>query len=164
MKLIVGFSRASKWWKVGSRAIQSVNKRDYSHCFILYTCPVTGEGVVAQASHGYVNLVNLEIFKKDNVIVKEYELQVPDSEALEIFKFIFKSLGKSYSGLQLLLILVKEVFRFEIKSYNRDKYYICSEYAARICSLLNVAVPTELDYLRPTDLDSILTKAGVPRA
>lgn len=162
MVLVVGFSRAKSKYKVLSTAIQAINNRDYSHCYLRYECLTTGVPLIAQASHGYVNLVSLEIFKQDNVIVKEYILTVPEHKVIELFTFICKSLGTPYSKTQLLLLMIKELLHFQIPSYNKDKYYICSEYAARICAFLGVPVPEYLDYVRPTDMDKILENAGVP--
>ncbi len=157
MSIIIGFSKARSPWKLGSKAIQLADARDYSHCYIRYVCSDTNVELIAQASHGFVNLVFSDTFKIDNIIVKEYLLECTDAERLSMLIFIQKSLGKPYSKFQLLCIAIKKVFKFEIKSYNKDKYYICSEFAARVCSISGIQVPDNLDYIEPTDLDTILS-------
>lgn len=158
--LIVGFSRAKSAWKIGSIAIQKADCRNYSHCYIRYNCKITKVELIAQASHGFVNLVSESIFLEQNIIVKEYSVDCTDSQYLEILTFIANNLGKPYSKLQLILIGIKKIFHVEIKHYDRGASYICSEFASRLCSFAGIPVPTELDYVDPSDLDTILSNAG----
>ena len=156
MKIIIGFSRARAWYKIGSKAIQLSENRNFSHCIIEFI--EHDQNVVAQASHGMVNLVNKEIFLQDNIIAKEYTLNVTNEQYQEFIKFIYENLGKPYSTMQLLLLAIKKLAKFEIKSYNKDKYYICSEFAARICKSMGLSMPEELDYVTPSDLDKLLSE------
>jgi len=65
--IIIGFSRSRSPWKIGSRLIQISEKRPFSHAYFRYTCPISGKQIVNQASHGYINEVEYEIFKEDNI-------------------------------------------------------------------------------------------------
>jgi hypothetical protein len=161
MKIIVGFSRAKSIFKFGSTAIQLAEKRNFGHAYIRYFSEEKQSEIVAQASHGFVNEMNFDIFKDTNIVVKEYEIVCTPEQFKLVMKFIGSKLGVLYSQMQIILIAIKKVLRFEVKEYNRDKYFICSEFAAIICSILGMDVPTELDYFTPSDLDTLLHNAGV---
>jgi hypothetical protein len=156
VKIIVGFSRAKSIFKFGSTAIQLAEKRNFGHAYIRYYSEEKQTEIVAQASHGFVNEMNFDIFKDTNIVVKEYKLECSRDTFDVIMKFIGSKLGTKYSQMQIILIAIKKVLRFEVKQYNQDKYFICSEFAAIICHTLGVDVPTELDYFTPSDLDTLL--------
>ena len=154
----IGFSRARSKWKVGSLVLQKSEKRNYSHCYVQITSPYSPKPLIAQASHGMVNLMTMAAFERENVRVKEYVLRLATQDSQEFECFIFDSLGIPYSITQLLLLAVKKLFHFEIKKYNEDKYYICSEYAAKIAHFCGVNINSSLDYVTPSDLDLILSQ------
>jgi len=160
-KITIGFSRPKSFWKIGSIAIRLAEKRDYSHVYVCYFSEEKDCLVVAQASHGYVNEEPLESFKKANTIVKEYPLAVTDSQFKLVLSFIGSKLGTLYSKMQIILIAIKKLIKFEIRQYNKDKYFICSEFAAIVCKILGIKVPAILDYVTPSDLDTILSSAGL---
>lgn len=159
-KLIIGFSKAKSQFKIGSTVIQKVNCRNYSHCYVRYTCSVTKVTLIAQASHGFVNLVSEAIFLEQNIIVKEYAVDCTDIQHVEILTFIASNLGKPYSKLQLILIGIKKLLHIELNIHDRDSSFICSEFAARVCSMTGIKVPSDLDYFDPSDLDKILQDVG----
>jgi hypothetical protein len=161
--LIIGFSKSKSIWKVGSQVIRIAEKRDFSHAYIRYKCILTGVDIVAQASHGYVNEMNFEIFKEHNVVVEEYELTCTQEQYIDTIKFIRTNLGRDYSTLQILLIGIKKLLKFEVKVYNKDKQFICSEFAARICEMTGVTVPTYLDYFTPSDLNTLVKDINLKR-
>lgn len=158
--LIVGFSKANSPFKIGSTVIQKVDCRDFSHCFIKYTDATTKVELIAQASHGFVNLVSEAIFIEENIIVKEYAVECTPDQYLEILTFTHNNLGKPYSKLQLILIGIKKLLHIQINHFDRGASYICSEFAARLCSFAGIKVPSELDYVDPSDLDKILQESG----
>lgn len=156
----VGFSRAKSPWKIGSSIIREVEKRDFSHAYIKYIDPLTGITMVAQASHGSVNIVNYDIFLQQNIVVEEYEITCTLEQYKEILIFICKNAGKPYSTFQLVLIGIKKIFGIELNIRNKDAKYICSEWAATICKIAGVPVPEELDYQTPSDLNTLLKNLG----
>ena len=161
MQIIVGFSRAKSNLKLGSTAIQLAEKRNFGHAYIRYYSDEKQCDIVAQASHGFVNEMSFDIFKETNIVVKEYTLECNEEHFKKVLKFIGFKLGTKYSQMQIILIAIKKVLRFEVKQYNKDKYFICSEFAAVICNILDIEVPEELDYFTPSDLDTLLRNNGV---
>lgn len=162
-KLILGFSKSKSIWKVGSQVIRATEKRDFSHAYIRYKCILTGIDIVAQASHGYVNEMNYEIFQEHNVVVEEYELECNEQQYIDVIKFIRVNLGKDYSKLQIILIAIKKLLHFEVNVQNKDKEFICSEFAARICQITGIRMPSHLDYYTPSDLNTLIKDINLKR-
>lgn len=162
-KLIIGFSKSKSPWKIGSQVIRIGEKRDFSHAYIRYECILSKEQIVAQASHGYVNEMNYDIFQEHNIVCQEYELKCNDDQFIEVITFIRKNLGIDYSKLQIFFLAIKKLLHFEIKVYNRDKEFICSEFAARICQIAGITVPTYLDYFTPSDLNTLIKDIKLER-
>lgn len=156
--ITVGFSRAKEWYKIGSVIIKEAEKRDYSHAYLKYTCPITGEIMVAQASHGYVNEVNYKEFLKHNVVVEEIDFKTDDKQFISIMKFIKERQGIKYSTLQVLAISVKKLFHIKLDYNNGDNQYICSEFIIKALQILNplLGKDWDLDYVTPSDLKKIL--------
>ncbi len=161
--LIVGFSRSKSPWKVGSQAIQIAEKRNFSHAYVRYECILTKTQIVAQASKGFVHEMNYDIFQEHNIVCEEYILECAEEQYIEVIKFIRKNLGVDYSTMQIFFLSLKKLLRFEVKAYNRDKEFICSEFAARICEIAGVTVPTYLDYFTPSDLNTLIKDINLPR-
>lgn len=157
MKITIGFSRARSKLALGSKVIQLVDKRDYSHCYIKYNHPVTGLTIITQAAHGFLNQFSLGIFLLDNVIVKEYEFNVTKDQYIAMLSYIHLNLGRKYGYFELVKIAIKKLFKIQVDRGDGDKTYICSEFAARICEILNILPTESRDYLEPSDLDTLLT-------
>ncbi len=155
--IVIGFSRSKSPWKIGSKIIQEVEKRDFSHAYIRYSCSITGVEVVSQASHGYVNEVSFEIFKEQNVIVEEYEMSLTREQFKSMLTFIQENKGRGYSQIQILLIGIKKILHIELDQYeNRDMAYICSEFGARIMQVLGEKMPEHLDFLTPSNFREVI--------
>ena len=157
MIITVGFSKSKAWYNVGSLAIQLAEKRPFSHCYIKYTHPVTCVEIISQAAHGFLNQFDIDIFKQNNVIVEEYDFDVTKEQYRDMLLYIHTNLGKSYGYLELVLIAIKKLFHFEINIHDGDKTYICSEFALRICEILNIITSSiDQDYITPSDLNKLI--------
>lgn len=164
MSFIIGFSRAKSPWKLGSKVIQIVEKRPFSHTYIQYQCPVSHYQMITQASHGFINEMNLDEFKIDNLIVKQYRLNCSKDEFLNIFNFNRKNLGKKYSRIQLFVIGFMKLIRSKKPIYvdGNDKD-ICSEWVAKLARFTGylTGVPDILDTFTPSDLENLLSELAV---
>lgn len=161
MGIIVGFSKARSPFSVGSKIIAKSEARKYSHCFIRYTCPITGIELVSQASHGYVNLVNYSIFLEDNIVIKEYKIPCNTEHFNQMIEFIQNNLGIPYSKLEIVILFFKKLLNIDIYYNNHGMAYICSQWAASICSILGIETPDNLSTFTPSDLDTLLSSANV---
>lgn len=153
---IVGFSRSKSRLKIGSLLIQKVENRNFSHAYIRYTDDFTKVSLVAQASHGFVNEMNYDIFKESNVIVEEYQIQCSDEDFKKIVIFIKNNLGNLYSRWELLLIGVKKLFHFELPARDEQKEFICSKFTAMVCDIVNLKIDANLEFVTPSDFNTFI--------
>lgn len=161
--IVIGFSRARSPWKVGSTIIAASEKRNYSHVYIRYTDSVTGVELVCQASHGYVNEVAFNIFREDNIVVEEYDLETTSVQTIEILTYLKKNLGKPYSKLQLVFIAIKKLCRVSLRLRDGDNAFICSELGAKVCRFKNIPMNEDLDLETPSDLNFVLKAHNIKR-
>lgn len=156
MKITVGFSSAKDWWLIGSTIIKLGEKRPYSHAYIRYKHPETGQNILTQASHGAVNQCLFENFQKDNKVIKEYEFEITDEQFDLLEQTIKENLGKPYGSWELVWISIKKLFHIELNIHDENATYICSEFVAMLLNVLNIIKPDDLDYLTPSDLDTLI--------
>lgn len=157
MDMIVGFSDAKSWWKIGSTAIELSEKRAFSHCYIRYSCPVTKIELVVQASHGCVNIVSFDRFKTANLVIEEYSFNINSLQFYNLLLYVNTTLGAPYSSMQLLLIAIKKLLHLEINIHNKNQAFICSELASKICEFIGVLPAIEnQDYMTPSDLNTLI--------
>lgn len=163
MEIIVGFSKNKNPLKIGSLFIQLAEKRNFSHAYFRYKCPLTELNIVNQASLGRVNEMTFETFKKENIIIEEYVLKLSNAEFNAILLFLKLNLGVKYSQIQIILIgMLKLLGIKKLLKINGTNQYICSEYVGnglRMISYITSNVPKELDTYTPSDLREII-KSG----
>jgi uncharacterized protein YycO len=143
MTFSVGFSRPKKR-NVLSWLIMKVMGTNYSHTYLVFDVPATGQQVVMQANRRGVHCLEYSTFKKDNIIVDE--INILNSNRNDALKFCIKHLGKSYSILTLFTIM------FKIKFSDNKRRFICSELVARA---LKLDIPN-LDTITPKEIRKIL--------
>ena len=160
-KLYIGFSYPKKF-KLAAYIISKWMKTDYSHVYIRFESsnPII-PSTVYHAAHGMVHFIELERFKKENNIIKEYELAIDENIRIETLVNCMKLAGEKYSYIQLFKILINDVcYQLNIKNQIYDSNgYICSELVGtllkhRLGFIFNV--PCYL--LKPLDIDIELGK------
>lgn len=152
MIMTIGFSRAKRWYQIGSKVIATAEKRPFSHAYVRYEDQSTSIEVVAQASHGFINEMRYEVFKESNEVIYEYSLDVNPEISQKIMLFIKSNLGVGYSYSQIILIAIKKLFKMEINVSNNDSEFICSEFVGRLWEIAGFNKIDKQDYLTPSDL------------
>ncbi len=129
MKIIIGCSRN---YLIGSEAIQWWLGTNYSHVYARWHLDSQDRDIIYQASHGMVHFTSLENFTKNNIIVKEYILDLTDEQFKRFSRKCIDLAGEKYSTLQLLQIFVCGLSNGKL-TFEDQNGYICSEL---ICELL----------------------------
>jgi hypothetical protein len=129
MKIIIGASRNSK---IGSKLIQWWIGAPYSHVYARWHLNDQERDIVYQASHGMVHFKAFENFKKENEIVKEFELELTCDQFKKFSQHCIDLAGQPYAIIELLQIALCDFTNGKIQF--ADQYgYICSEL---MCELL----------------------------
>lgn len=161
MKTIaIGFSKPAKT-KPLSWLIQKILRTEYSHVYVRFTTN-SGKNIIYQASGLQVNFVGEALFKEHCLIVKECEIDVSDEIFQKMMDFAIDKAGYPYSIGQLFNIVIYKLTGKAKTITSGRSAYICSELVGEILKLiLGVKVDKNLDVITPSDIDKILTEAGL---
>ncbi len=88
-KIYLGFSKHNG--SIISKTIQLAEGTEYSHFYIRKVSKY-GE-YIYQASGISVNFMNIEVFKKSNTIIEEYEFELNEQDKEKLLAFFIKYCG-----------------------------------------------------------------------
>lgn len=159
-KLSVGFSRPYKHpFPILSWLIRLIEWTRFSHVYVSFTTK-SGHSLVLHASGFSVNLLNKQIFLNKNKIIKTYEFTLTTEQRKTFFKFMFQSLGLSYSFKQLFGILLARTFNLKYNILSQgNQSQVCSELVGYILrDVLNYRLDFNLDLAGPKQLYRYINK------
>ena len=156
MKLIIGASRNDK---IGSKAIQLIMNTDYSHVYARWWLASQEREIVYQASHGMVHYASLEHFTRDNVIVKEFALDLTDEQFKKFSRKCIDLAGEKYSILELFQIWLSDASGGKLQ-FGDQTGYICSELMCELLMDLGVEFDKPKWMIKPSDIMLALEKHG----
>ena len=156
MKLIVGASRSEK---IGSKAIQMVMGVDYSHVYARWWLKSQEREIVYQASHGMVHYTSLEHFTRDNIIVREFVLDLTDEQFKKFSRKCIDLAGEKYSILTLFHIWLNDASGGKLQ-FGDQTGYICSELMCELLMDLGVEFDKPKWMVKPSDIVLALEKYG----
>ena len=99
--IIVGFSRPIKW-KPFAWAIMKSYGTNYDHVYMKFHSDSLQRDIIYQASSVMVNFMSTSVFTSNNVIVKEFPVQVSDDNYTKLMQFCVDNAGKPYSLKEVL--------------------------------------------------------------
>lgn len=155
-KIYIGFSYPKKF-KIGAYAIKKWTNSEYSHVYLRFesNSPKVPSNVY-HAANGMVHFREYENFKKDNLIIKEYEIQLSDLDRQKSLINCMYLSGEGYGYVELLKILVTDVAHSigcNVHTYN-SKGYICSELVGTLLiEILHFTFDKPTHLLKPIDID-----------
>jgi hypothetical protein len=162
MKIYIGFSKPIKQNPFAA-LIEWVEARPYDHAYVRLPEPMDGEYLIFQASGLYVNLHSLENFTNKYQSLKEYEIEIDDTQYSILWRFTKKMLGIPYSLKEDWGILLMKVFHLSKQPFDDGlKKTFCSELSAAVCELLGVSMTEGLSGIDPSALDRRLEDLGLP--
>lgn len=163
MKIYIGFSKPTSKFPWFAWLIQWVESRPYDHVYVRLPDPQDGEYLISQASKEMVNLYNKDVFLQNNSSLKEYSIELPDSEYPKLWRLTKANLGIPYSIKEDFGILEMKLFHLKTNPIqDGSSYQFCSKWAATVCKFLGVNIPEDAGSIDPTLLDSILSSLNLP--
>lgn len=155
-KIYVGFSYP-KSFKPAAFVIKTWMGTKYSHVYLRFESsnPKVPSNVY-HAANGMVHFIEFENFKENNLIIKEYCIELSEEDRLDtLIDCMYKSAVKyGYSELfKIFLTDIAHSLGIEISTYD-GKGYICSELVGKLLIdrlKLKFDKPTHL--LKPLDID-----------
>lgn len=142
MKITVGFSTTNGWF---SKAIRMFLKAQVSHTYIRFHDPFLAGDLVFHADLPGVVLEDWEVFKEQNIVVEEYEIE--DEKLLYLIQKNKRLLKRKYDWGQIWdwawVILFRKYVQKKLSNPLDDpKKLICVEFCMRFLRELG-PVPNE---------------------
>jgi len=91
----VTLSRSTLFLPFFSWAVQLVLRKRYSHTSVHFIDPFTGQWMVSETSRGEAHEIIIEKWKNEHMIIKQWEIIVPDEQFRE-FKIISNSFNQTH--------------------------------------------------------------------
>lgn len=157
MKTIqIGFSSPKNDLMIFGRVIEAVEKRPFSHAFIIYRDPILGTEMVFQAAHGIVHNCEYIKLKEHNNVVLTYTMDFTDVEFYKFYEFMISMLGVPYAWKQIVGIFICKILGCRNFFENTLSSMFCSQLAAKVCEIKNIPLPDKVNTITPSDLNEIL--------
>lgn len=169
-ELIIGFSTNKSPYNLISGAIRLAQRTNYSHVYIRTESDWWQRSLIYQASGISVNMMTLNVFEKDNKIIKEFRIQVDDEVYKEVVRYAMDQCGIGYGWTQLFglgFVLFVEALTGKRISNPSKGGFICSELVARLLRQLEDTLNVEdfliqnnltYDTISPKDIDTLLSR------
>lgn len=160
MKIKIAFSKPIGF-KIGAELIAWWMGEQYSHVLIIFEYP-DSRAAVFHAAHGMVHFKSLDNFLKDNIIVKEYQIELSKENQSTFFDDCMDLAGEEYSVEELAQILAVDLafmlFKRDIGSKEMSGY-ICSELVGKFCiDRLSIQFNKPTYLLKPNHIDIALMR------
>lgn len=157
--IIIGFSRSTKPFAVGSWLVQLYQKTSYSHVYVKLLCsPPFPSNKILHAAEGQVSHYSETAFLTRNKIIKEFAVNITeqDYKYLKINLFHEKA-GEPYSILQNIGLVIARFFKIR-NPWNSG--WNCSEYVLQVLLKTHPKLVNSLnpDKVTPKDIYKILEK------
>lgn len=151
----IGFSYPREF-KIGAAGIAWWSNAKYSHVYIRFEYQDSKDAIF-HAAHGMVHFKSVPNFERDNLVIKEYLIQLSEQEHSELFDECMDLAGEKYS-----LITLGKIFASDITykvcqrtiNWKDSPGYICSELVGELCiERLKIQFNKPKFLLKPVDID-----------
>jgi uncharacterized protein YycO len=154
--IIIGFSKPKKW-KLFAKLIMIGYGKPYDHVYFKVHSDKYDRDLIYQASHLMVNFMGLAVFESENIIVKEFVLELSENSRDKVMKFAIDNVGKPYDikgVFGLAIVRFFELLGKKIKNpfKSTGSSYYCSELVAQILSDMGENIQGDISDLSPRDI------------
>lgn len=166
----IGFSKSTKGFPILGRAIEALQGGRYSHCFIAVHIKGHGHFVIDATGSG-VRVRSMEMFLKENRIVKKYKLPNCSQENnMNLFFWGLNKSGQKYPMIEvvgnLYQLIVWNLFKKVVKNPfgKGDNFPRCNELVAQgLKEVFDHDIKEDLDSIDLIWLDDYLRDMGLVR-
>lgn len=146
-KIIVGFSKP-KNFKLFAYLIMKLFDTPYDHVYMKFHSTSYDRDIIYQASKMMVNFMGSKVFEDDNIIFKEFNVDISSETKKSLMVFCIDNAGKPYSikeALGLGLVKLLSIIKINIANPFKDEEddYVCSVLVTNILknfTTLNIEV------------------------
>lgn len=164
--IIIGFSKPKKW-KPFAKLIMFAYKTPYDHVYLKFNSTMYNRQIIYQASKLMVNFAGVSVFESENIVVKEFTIEIDSSEKIKLMQFLIDNAGKPYSIKEIIgLAWVKfnKFFNKQIENPFKtgNDSYVCSTIISYVLNNFSY-VKNIIDYedMSPEDVYKLLEKGQI---
>lgn len=156
--LVIGFSKSTKRLALFSWALLAWDRVPYSHVYFKFENLRNPDiPLIYQASGNMLNFMSTDVFLQHSKVIEEIKLEVPEELYNDILRECMKCAGLPYGKLQVLGIMIADIFRLARNPFpNQKSEFVCSEWIARQMIKLGYVFYKDLDLVKPVDVNEAL--------
>jgi hypothetical protein len=164
--VIIGFSRPKKF-KPFAWIIMKVLRTNYDHVYVKFHSDSLERDIIYQASKTMINFMGTVVFENENIIVKEYTLEIMPENKKALMQFAVDNAGKPYSFKEIIgfaWVKINSIFGRTISNPFKEgkNEYVCSVLASYILeNYLNRDIPGDFENVDPLKLDQYLASLNL---
>lgn len=160
--IFIGFSRPKAKFVPYSWIIRLLQGTKYSHVYIRIPSISLQRDLIYQASGSKVNFIGLKKFDEEEVIVKEYSLQIYSDTKIKILQYAIDNSGAPYgmkSAAGVAWIIINSWFGRKITNPFKDgqNTFFCDELAGYIIEEAGINMPFNPENVGPKQIDEFLS-------
>lgn len=158
MRISFVFSYSKKHLPIFSWLVKYFLNTKYSH--VALKLKLRSIPVIYHAAEGFCHFTTEERFLKENEIVDEFQLDIPESVRSEILDHCVNSVGKDYAMMQNVGIFVSLLTKIKENFFkNQGEMVNCSEEMYYILKIISHDTAEMLpDLVSPKDIHKLLTE------
>ncbi len=162
--ITVGFSRPKKW-AAFAWLIMALYGTPYDHVYIKFHSNSLNREIIYQASKMLINFMGVSVFESDNIVYREFKVDISSENKKSLMQFAVDNAGKPYSVKEALGLGVVQILSFfgkKIKNPFKSgtDSYVCSVIGAYILeNYTNNDVPGDFQDASPKSLYEFLSSS-----
>jgi hypothetical protein len=162
-KIIIGFSKPNKW-KPFAELIKGMLNTNYDHVYIKFHSSSCDRDIIYQASKLMVNFVGVFVFESENIIIKEFEIDISNENYTKLMQFVIDNAGKPYSFKEIIgltWVNINRLFgrRVENPYKEGNSAYVCSTIVGYIIeNFTSQSILLDSQDMSPKDIYDLLEK------
>ncbi len=152
--ITVGFSKP-KSWKPFAWIIMKGYGIPYDHVYVKFHSDSYDRDIIYQASKTMVNFMSPTVFESENLVVKEFKINITDENKIKMIQFAIDNAGKPYGILEcfgMAIVRVAELLGRKIRNPFKEagSTYVCSVLAGYVLEqYAGQDIPADIDDMTP---------------
>lgn len=153
-KITIAFSKPSSRLAIVSLLIRIFERSKFSHALIRWKSDALQREMVYHASHGMVHFIEGSRFDTVAETVAAYEIDLTESQHLQVVQKAVDLAGVKYGFLTLIGIAFERITKIRNPFRDQSKSFICSELVGEILKICEKTQPLDLERAGPKQLEA----------
>jgi hypothetical protein len=158
-KVVIGFSKSTKKYAIGSLLIRSYMGTPYSHVYIKFYSSTFDRELIYEAVGSGVRFIGIDRWKQHAVEVDSFEIELCDESYKRLMQYCIDNSGVEYGFFQNLGIIWANICKLAKNPVDDGEN--CSEIIGEILALQGYTINKDFNLLTPKDIWLILNNKTI---